>query len=76
MRRSAGLFRRKHKMKREYDDKLRTLMMETRQEWEHAKQIEKYADDLDAEVLIRRKIAECSHFYLYKEAKQRNLGLE
>lgn len=76
MRRAGGLFRRKHKLKREYDEKLRTLMIETREEWEQAKSIEKYADEFDQEVVIRRKIAECNHFYLYKEAKIRNLGIE
>lgn len=76
MKRSRGLFRRKHKLKSEYDDKLRKLIVDTREEWEQAKSIEKYADDFDAEVLIRRKVAECTHFYLYKEAKVRNLGIE
>ncbi|MDW0111385.1 YaaL family protein [Sporosarcina aquimarina] len=76
MKRSGGLFRRKHKIKREYDEKLRALMLDTREEWERAKSIEKYADDFDQEVLIHRKIAECNHFYLYKEAKIRNLGIE
>ncbi|MGG0644333.1 YaaL family protein [Sporosarcina gallistercoris] len=76
MRRTGGLFRRKHKLKREYDEKLRALMIDTREEWEQAKSIEKYADEFDQEVMIRRKIAESNHFYLYKEAKIRNLGIE
>ncbi|MGN7410566.1 MULTISPECIES: YaaL family protein [unclassified Sporosarcina] len=76
MKRSGGLFRRKHKLKREYDEKLRTLMVDTREEWEQAKSIEKYADDFDQEIVIRKKIAESNHFYLYKEAKIRNLGIE
>ncbi|MBD7909549.1 YaaL family protein [Sporosarcina sp. Sa3CUA8] len=70
------MFRRKHKLKREYDEKLRALMIDTREEWEQAKSIEKYADEFDQEVVIRRKIAESNHFYLYKEAKIRNLGIE
>ncbi|WP_432353732.1 YaaL family protein [Sporosarcina sp. A2] len=76
MRRSRGLFSKKNKLKREYDEKLRTLMMDTREEWELTKSIEKYADDFDQEVLVRKKIAESNHFYLYKEAKIRNLGIE
>ncbi len=76
MRRSGGLFRRKHKLRREFDEKLRTLMIDTREDWELAKAVEKYADDFDQEVLIRKKIAESTHFYLYKEAKIRNLGIE
>ncbi len=51
-------------------------MVDTREEWEQAKSIEKYADDFDQEIVIRKKIAESNHFYLYKEAKIRNLGIE
>lgn len=68
------MFRRKSKLKRSFDDQLRTLIEDTREEWEQAKLIEKHLLEYDHEVLIRRKIAECKHFYLYKEAKARNLG--
>ena len=51
-------------------------MMETKDEWEQAKVIEQHLDDYDQEVIIRRKIAESKHFYLYKEAKARKLGSE
>lgn len=70
------MFRRKSKLKREFDDKLRALMVETREEWEQAKFIEGHLDDYDQEVFIRRKVAECKHFYLYKEAKVRSLSVE
>ena len=65
------MFKRKSKLKKEYDDRLRSLMMETKAEWEQAKVIEQHLDDYDQEVIIRRKIAESKHFYLYKEAKAR-----
>lgn len=68
------MFRKKRKLKREYDDRLHSLMMETKSEWEQAKVIEQHLDDYDQEVIIRRKIAESKHFYLYKEAKARKLG--
>lgn len=64
----------KRRLKNIFDQKLRTLMEETRDEWEQAKFIENHLDDYDQEVFIRRKITECKHFYLYKEAKERNLG--
>lgn len=67
------MFKRK-KLKNAFDEKLRTLMNETREEWEQAKFIESHLDDYDQEVFIRRKIAECKHFYLYTEAKERKLG--
>ena len=70
------MFKRKSRLKKEYDDYLRSLMLETRTEWEQAKVIEQHLDDYDQEVIIRRKIAESKHFYLYKEAKARKLGME
>ena len=39
-----------------------------------SKEIEQHLDDYDQEVIIRRKIAESKHFYLYKEAKASKLG--
>ena len=68
------MFRRKRKLKVEYDERLRSLMMETKADWEQAKVIEKHLDDYDQEVFIRRKIAESKYFYLYKEARARKLG--
>lgn len=68
------MFGRKGKLKREYDGQLRSLMMETKAEWEQAKVIEQHLDDYNQEVIIHRKIAESKHFYLYKEAKARQLG--
>ena len=49
-------------------------MMETKKEWEQAKDIERHLNDYDQEVIVRRKIAESKHFHLYKEAKVRQLG--
>jgi hypothetical protein len=72
----VSMFKRKSKLKREYDERLRSLMVETRTDWEKAKVIEQHLDDYDQEVIIRRKIAESKHFYLYKEAKARKLGSE
>lgn len=68
------MFRGKRKLKREYDEYLRSLMMKTKAEWEQAKVVEKHLDDYNQDVIIGRKIAESKHFYLYREAKTRRLG--
>ena len=68
------MFGRKRKLKKEFDERLRSLMMETKEEWEQAREIEKYLNDYDQEVIVRRKIAESKYFYLFKEAKKRRLG--
>ena len=67
------MFKRRN-LKREYDQQLRTLMNETRDEWEQAKFIENHLDDYEQEVYVRRKITESLHFYLYREAKERGIG--
>ena len=68
------MFGRKSKLKKEFDERLRSLMLETKVEWEQARGIERYLNEYDQEIIIRRKIAESKHFYLYKEAKARQLG--
>ncbi|BAQ09469.1 hypothetical protein OXB_0997 [Bacillus sp. OxB-1] len=68
------MFGRKRKLKNEFDERLRSLMMETKEEWENAREIERYINDYDLEVITQRKIAESKHFYLFKEAKERRLG--
>ncbi len=68
------MFRRKSKLKKEFDERLHSLMVATKEEWEQARGIERYLNDYEQEVIAMRKIAESKHFYLYKEAKARNLG--
>ncbi|WP_203249196.1 YaaL family protein [Sporosarcina beigongshangi] len=68
------MFGRKRKLKAEFDERLRALMMETKEEWERARENEKYLNDYDQAVMVQRKIAESKHFYLFKEAKARRLG--
>ncbi|MFS0577512.1 YaaL family protein [Sporosarcina sp. 179-K 3D1 HS] len=68
------MFGRKRKLKKEFDEQLRSLMLETKEEWENAREIERYVNDYDQEIIAHRKIAESKHFYLFKEAKVRRLG--
>ena len=71
---AVSMFGKKRKLKKEYDERLRILMMETKAEWEQAKVVEQHLNDYNQEVIIRRKIAESKHFHLYREAKARKLG--
>lgn len=68
------MFRRKSKLKQTFDEALRALMNDTREEWDQAKLIESHLVEHDQVIDIQRKIAESKHFYLYKEAKARKLG--
>ena len=67
------MFFKKAKLKKEFDQKLASLMKETKEEWQQAQVIEGLADDYDMSVITRRKIAESKHFFLYKEARIRKI---
>lgn len=67
------LFKRKGKLKREFDDKLIQLMKETKDDWNNAKVVEGLVDDYDLNVIAQRKAAESIHFYLFKEARIRKI---
>ena len=66
----------KGKLKKEFDDQFVKLMIETKENWQQAQLIEDYLNDYDLEAVAKRKIAESIHFYLYKEARIRNVVLK
>ncbi len=68
------MFSKKNKLKKEFDERLHALMIEAKEDWERAREVESYVRDYDESVLAQRKIAECKYFYLFREAKIRNLG--
>ncbi|MFS0691118.1 YaaL family protein [Sporosarcina sp. 179-K 8C2 HS] len=70
------MFGRKRKLKREFDAQLYNLLIEMKEEWERAREIERYSHDYNEEVSARRKIAESKYFHLFKEAKERKLRIE
>ncbi|WP_040224443.1 YaaL family protein [Bhargavaea cecembensis] len=72
------MFRRKNKLKREYDERLIRLLAETREEWMQAKELERQAErfDDDGVAKVRRQIAESRHLYLFKEARERNVQMK
>lgn len=70
------MFSKKGKLKKEFDDHFVKLMIETKENWQQAQLIEDYLNDYDLEAVAKRKIAESIHFYLYKEARIRNVVLK
>nr|WP_245402553.1 YaaL family protein [Psychrobacillus psychrodurans] len=70
------MFSKKGKLKKEFDDQFVKLMIETKENWQQAQLIEDYLNDYDLEAVAKRKIAESIHFYLYKEARIRNVVLK
>lgn len=67
---------RKGKLKKEFDQQFVSLIKETKEDWQQAQLIEDYLNDYDLEAVAKRKVAESIHFYLYKEAKIRNVVLK
>ena len=70
------MFSKKGKLKKEFDEQFVTLMIETKEEWQQAQLIEDYLNDYDLDAVAKRKMAESIHFYLYKEARIRNVVLK
>ncbi|MFJ7669693.1 YaaL family protein [Lysinibacillus sp. NPDC097195] len=66
-------FRNKGKLKKEFDEKLVSLIKETKEDLQQAKVIEELLNDYDLEVIAQRKAAESIHFYLFKEARIRRV---
>ena len=70
------MFFQKGKIKKKFDQQFVTLIKETKEDWQQAQLIEDYLNDYDLDAVAKRKIAESIHFYLYKEAKIRNVILK
>lgn len=67
------LFKKKYALRREYDAALLKLMTETKGKWEYAKRIEHSVIEKDSLLFAQTKLAEAKYFYLFKEAKKRNI---
>jgi len=69
----VGLFRRKGKSKKEFDETLVELLKETKEDFNNAKVLEELVNDYDLDVITQSKIAESLHFYLFREARIRKI---
>jgi len=68
-------FRRKKSLKKEYDRKLLAEMERLKRNWQAEKEIldRSYKSSQDLEMQV--KLAEIKYFYLFKEAKERNIRI-
>lgn len=69
-------FRRKGWLRKEYDEKLLTQLLEYKGYWQSQKQLLDKSFDPSEEAICQTKIAEAKYIFLLKEAKQRNLSLK
>lgn len=68
-----GLLRKKGKLKKEYDERLMTLMRKQKKMWESGKQLEEIIVDEHPEWRAQQKLQKAKYFYLFKEARIRKI---
>ncbi len=69
-------FRKRGKLKRDYNEKLIHSMDETKQEWMKQKHLEELSMDQDFYIHYQTKIAEAKYFFLLREAKVRKIVIK
>lgn len=69
-------FRRKGWLRNEYDEKLMQQLDQKNRNWRSQKSLLEKSVDPSDEAIIRTKIAEVKYFYLFKEAKHRQISVK
>lgn len=65
------LFRKREKLKREYDEKLNIQLEQLKTEWMTKKSLVEKSFDVSEEFIAEAKLAEAKYFFLFKELKER-----
>ena len=66
-------FRRKQQLKKKYDGLLIDTMASLQRECKSQNYLQKLTQEETADAYAERKLAEAKYFYLFKEAKARNI---
>jgi hypothetical protein len=69
-------FRRKGRLRKEYDERLLTKLEQYKEYWQQQKILLDKSFDPSEEVICQTKIAEVKYIFLLKEAKQRKVSLK
>lgn len=69
-------FRRKDRLRHEFDEKLLTKLEEYKGHWQQQKNFLDISFDPSEEAICYTKIAEAKYIFLLREAKHRNLSLK
>ncbi|MGD7046537.1 YaaL family protein [Jeotgalibacillus proteolyticus] len=70
------LFRKKGKLKKEFDDQLIELMAATRDEWRQQKNMAELSIEVSGQSAAAERLCEAKYFYLFKEARQRKIVIK
>jgi hypothetical protein len=68
-------FRRKGRLRKEYDEKLLAQLNRYKTHWQQEKLLLEKSFDPSEEVICQTKIAEAKYIFLLREAKQRNVTI-
>ncbi|WP_026693536.1 YaaL family protein [Peribacillus kribbensis] len=69
-------FRKKGSLRKEYDQKLIDQLEELKVSWLNQKALLEKSLDPSPDIICQAKIAEVKYFYLFKEAKSRQVKLK
>ncbi|HZG73201.1 MAG TPA: YaaL family protein [Chondromyces sp.] len=70
------LFRKKDKLKREYDEKLVELLAKSKGDWFRHRELLRLSFDGTEELSCQAKIAEAKYFFLFREVKKRKISMK
>ncbi|MDQ0221421.1 DUF2508 family protein [Peribacillus cavernae] len=69
-------FRRKGWLRNEYDEKLMQQLEQQKRNWFSRKSLLEKSFDPSDDALVQAKLAEVKYFYLFKEAKERQVRVK
>lgn len=69
------MFNRKFKLRNEYDQKLVNLMSVAKKDWNQQKSLVDMSFEFNEGLIYYKKIAEVKYFFLFREAKIRNIRI-
>ncbi|MGD6819151.1 YaaL family protein [Metabacillus sp. 84] len=69
------LFKRKGRLRQDFNQQLIELLMKNKSEWNRQKQLVEKSVEPSEEVLFELKVAESKYFFLLREAKNRKIRM-
>jgi hypothetical protein len=69
-------FRRKSWLRKEFNDQLISQMEQLKTSWNNQKALLNKSFDPSEDIICQTKIAEAKYFFLFKEAKHRNIKID
>lgn len=68
-------FRKKGRLRKEFDEKLISQLTELKMDWMQQKSILEKSFDPSEEIFLQAKLSEAKYFFMFKEAKKRKVTI-